>query len=607
MTRKVLLIEPDYKNKYPPMGLMKIATYYRRLGDDVRFFKGDLKKLAVQLLAEDFYHEIGNPELGKHFEAIQNYIRLGKSAFLESIPNFREDGYQEIIAYYRKRYQKELFPRFDVVGVTTLFTFYWKKTIETINFAKKYCKPHGKMLVGGVAATILPERIFEETGIKPHEGLLDKPGDLDEGNECIIDEMPLDYSILDEIDYVYPARDAYFGYMTRGCIRKCPFCAVTRLEPKYKDYISIKKQIQYTDKRFGRQRDLLLMDNNVLASSQYDRIIEEIKECGFERGASYVPDDEYEVALRNVKEGYNLRGSLRKLLRLYDKIAEKLTDTAAGELYIKREEFGLLYEITASKEAALAFDKYFHPLYERHTSRVKRLRYIDFNQGIDARLVTDEKMKKLSEVNIRPLRIAFDHYEQKDIYVNAVRTAAKYGIKYLSNYLLYNFLDRPEELYYRMRINVELCEELDVRIHSFPMKYHPIDDPKYFSNRDYIGTHWNRKFIRAVQAVLNSTKGKIGRGVSFFEEAFGKDIEGFFDILWMPEAFIIHRMKYKDNLTCAWRESFKSLDEYQKGEAQNIIMANIFSDEVIERCEDKQIRKLLEYYKSEHGIAGEDN
>lgn len=27
------------------MGLMKIATYYKRLGDDVTFFKGDLKEL----------------------------------------------------------------------------------------------------------------------------------------------------------------------------------------------------------------------------------------------------------------------------------------------------------------------------------------------------------------------------------------------------------------------------------------------------------------------------------------------------------------------------------------------------------------------------------
>ena len=43
MNRKVLLIEPNYNNKYPPMGLMKLATYYRTVGDDVRFYKGDMR------------------------------------------------------------------------------------------------------------------------------------------------------------------------------------------------------------------------------------------------------------------------------------------------------------------------------------------------------------------------------------------------------------------------------------------------------------------------------------------------------------------------------------------------------------------------------------
>jgi hypothetical protein len=48
--KKVLLLEPNYKNKYPPMGLMKLATYYRNRGDDVRFFIGDLRDLAIMLL-----------------------------------------------------------------------------------------------------------------------------------------------------------------------------------------------------------------------------------------------------------------------------------------------------------------------------------------------------------------------------------------------------------------------------------------------------------------------------------------------------------------------------------------------------------------------------
>jgi hypothetical protein len=48
--RKILLLEPNYKNKYPPMGLMKLSTYFRERGDSVRFFKGDLRDLAVENL-----------------------------------------------------------------------------------------------------------------------------------------------------------------------------------------------------------------------------------------------------------------------------------------------------------------------------------------------------------------------------------------------------------------------------------------------------------------------------------------------------------------------------------------------------------------------------
>ena len=77
--------------------------------------------------------------------------------------------------------------------------------------------------------------------------------------------------------------------------------------------------------------------------------------------------------------------------------------------------------------------------------------------------------------------------------------------------MLYNFHDKPEHLYYRMKMNVDMCDELAANIYSFPMKYHPINDPEFFMNRDFIGKHWNRKFIRAIQAVLNSTKGKVGK------------------------------------------------------------------------------------------------
>ena len=58
-------------------------------------------------------------------------------------------------------------------------------------------------------------------------------------------------------------------------------------------------------------------------------------------------------------------------------------------------------------------------------------RYIDFNQGLDAREICKDKqkMKLLSKLAIKPARIAFDHLNEKSKYVQAVREAEKCGIK----------------------------------------------------------------------------------------------------------------------------------------------------------------------------------
>lgn len=595
MSRKILLIEPNYKNKYPPMGLMKLSTYFRTRGDDVHFFKGDLRIFAAELLCEEYLTRVNSPKLGKYVPKLIEHIKTGKFAPLDAIPEFRETDQESLLKEYRIRYRDGKFPIYDIVCITSLFTFYWQETINTINYSKKFCSENGRMLVGGIAASILQEHMIKETGIEPICGLLNRPGMLDADSDEIIDELPLDYSILEEVDYTYPASNAYLSYMTRGCPRKCSFCAVPRLEPEYKSYIGLKEQIVKATKRFGPQKDLLLMDNNILASTQFNNIIEEIKDCGFEKGAFYIPESEYDIAIRNLHDDYNIRAYTKKLIRLYDRIADKLPESEQADFYLQREERNLLYAEFSTKDALIGFDEIARPLYEKYFKRLKRMHIVDFNQGVDARLVTDKKMEKLAEINIRPLRIAFDHYSMKDTYINAIRTAARHGITDLSNYLLYNFEDEPDELYYRMRINVELCEELGVTIYSFPMKYHPIDTPEFFNNREYLGKHWNRKFIRSVQAVLNSTKGKVGRGKSFFEEAFGKDIEGYHKILWMPEAFIIHRFKYKDNLTAEWWNKYNRLDGKQLIKLQSIVATNLFNETTI-FTGDPSIDDILKYY-----------
>ena len=622
MNRKVLLVEPNYKNKYPPMGLMKLATYYRMCGDDVRFYKGDMRIFAVELICEDLIDHLSIifPEIfwKDYYPTLFNFIKLGKYAILGEDPILNDEIVLEVIKEYRKKYTgKEYFtkPRFDKVGITTLFTFYWDITIDTINFAKQLCKKQEDVMVGGIMSSLLANEVYAATGIRPFVGLLSHPGDIDPDNTLIIDELPLDYSILEEIDYVYPANNAYFAYMTRGCVNNCKFCAVPKLEPQYCDYINLKDRIELTDKRFGARRDLLLLDNNVLASNCYDKIIDEIRDCGFGVGATYVPPNEYEIMINNLRDSYNDRAYIRKAISIYKEIIEKLKDdTEKTDFYLKLEAAHCLYNYTASKEDILGLDEYVRPLYAKTHKPSARKRIVDFNQGIDSRLITDANTKKLSEINIQPLRIAFDHWKLKDVYEKSIRTAVSNGIKNLSNYLLYNFEDKPEELYYRLRLNVDLCEELGASIYSFPMKYHPITDKKFFMNRDYIGKHWNRKFIRAVQAVLNSTKGKIGRGVEFFEEAFGRNVDEFMKILWMPETFIIYRRVYDADLRLRlqdryvnatehdcdlaneWWENFIALPEEKLEKAKAIIALNKFKDGEF-ACDDDEINNVLNYYK----------
>src|SRR5690606_28248193 len=133
-----------------------------------------------------------------------------------------------------------------------------------------------------------------------------------------------------------------------------------------------------------------------------------------------------------------------------------------------------LHEGKITKKGLIQSYKILSPIFEKHRNKIPKPRYVDFNQGTDARYVTDDLMRLMSEIPIRPLRIAFDYWGIREKYENAIRLAAKYGIKELSNYILYNFKDTPDELYKRLEINVQFNEELGIEIYSFPMKYIPL-------------------------------------------------------------------------------------------------------------------------------------
>lgn len=477
--RNILLIEPGYRNKYPPLGLMKIASYHGPYGkrDNVRFIKGEDESV-----------------LASHW---------------------------------------------DRIYVTSLFSFEWERIAASIDFALRVAGGNAdRVFVGGIAASLMHQRFLDEArwrGVRIIKGLLDKApavslqlddfaGDLyadDLAGMPIEDHIP-DYSILDQIEYRYPVHDAYFAYASRGCIRKCSFCGVPKLEGALRDTVSITSIVRGIEERYGPKKDLTLMDNNVVAAANYREIIAEIRDLGFTPGA-------------RLKRG-----------------------------------------------------------------RSSALRRVDFNQGVDARILCKDPMylRELSTICIKPLRIAFDHLGVKKPYEQAVRIAHDHGLNELSNYMLYNFHDSPEDLFERMRLNVTLNEELGIRIFSFPMRFQPTDLP----NRSHVGEKWNRYFLRSMQIVLQATHGIVSGSPKFFKHAFGDSYSDYEAILTRPHHFIFNRR---------WYEEYDGRPEFEQYQLEMGRLSKSQRDELVgilattdpqefrtlsDKVSDRQLGSLLNFY-----------
>ena len=138
------------------------------------------------------------------------------------------------------------------------------------------------------------------------------------------------------------------------------------------------------------------------------------------------------------------------------------------------------------------------------------------------------------------------------------------------------------------------------------MKYHPIRD-EHSHDRDYIGKNWNRKYIRAVQAILNATKGKVGRGISFFEKAFGKNEDEFMELLIMPETFLLFRFFFEHlGYTDQWRKAMAELTDSERKELYPIIFNNDFNH-IEELTPNEKFRHILNFYKNYRGDIANHN
>lgn len=118
---------------------------------------------------------------------------------------------------------------------------------------------------------------------------------------------------------------------------------------------------------------------------------------------------------------------------------------------------------------------------------------VDFNQGLDARLITAEVAKNISELKIdEVVRLSYDYHEIGPYVKNAIELLNSYGIdgRRILVYALYNFTDDPEDLFERIK------DILRWGAVCYPMRYQPTN--ALVKNR-YIAPKWDANRLDAIQ------------------------------------------------------------------------------------------------------------
>ncbi|MBA7686362.1 hypothetical protein ES703_94806 [subsurface metagenome] len=78
---------------------------------------------------------------------------------------------------------------------------------------------------------------------------------------------------------------------------------------------------------------------------------------------------------------------------------------------------------------------------------------IDFNQGLDARLIDNEVAEKLKKMRLMCVRISYDHNNEREAVKNAIDLLITNGIRgrKILVYVLYNWEDDPDNFFNRVR------------------------------------------------------------------------------------------------------------------------------------------------------------
>lgn len=119
---------------------------------------------------------------------------------------------------------------------------------------------------------------------------------------------------------------------------------------------------------------------------------------------------------------------------------------------------------------------------------LKPLRGVDFNQGLDARLLKSYHLERLKELDLAVLRFAWDDVGMESQVMSAIDATVRAGFPRpkIRCYILFNFKDTPEDALYR-------CNTLkQMGILPNVQRYQPL---KTLKKNKHIGNYWDRSLL----------------------------------------------------------------------------------------------------------------
>jgi hypothetical protein len=116
---------------------------------------------------------------------------------------------------------------------------------------------------------------------------------------------------------------------------------------------------------------------------------------------------------------------------------------------------------------------------------------VDFNQGLDARLLNEDKAEEISKLKLSVIRMAYDRVEQRDKLEEAIELLSEKGVRKrnILVYTLYNFRDTPDEFFERIN------DLLSWGVVAYPMRFQPI---RTLRKDSFVSSEWTAEQLEMI-------------------------------------------------------------------------------------------------------------